>query len=45
MLESAKRKVREWETTVEKLRNDKTQIELLKSKRRKGGTKGMISHS
>jgi hypothetical protein len=45
LLENAKRKVREWETNVEKLQNDKTQVESLKSKKRKGGTRGMFSSS
>jgi hypothetical protein len=41
MLESAKRKVREWEKHVEIAQSAKAEVEDLKAKRRKGGNKGM----
>jgi hypothetical protein len=33
--------VREWEENVEKALNEKAEVELLKAKKQKGGTKGM----
>jgi hypothetical protein len=41
MPEMAKRKVREWEEHVQRAESTKADVEALKSKKRKGGTKGM----